>query len=100
LDTCVKDKKLIVCNNTPAEFCSSIIKVGWVERSETRHDGGCDFVLPYESKGEFQTMNLKQLPCWLRDHYLAVGLLMLSGLSQSLFLDVQVFVFRPLKATD
>jgi len=30
-------------------------------------------------------MNLKQLPCWLRDYYLAVGLLMLSGLSQSLF---------------
>lgn len=48
----VTDKKLIVCNNTPAEFCSAIIKVGWVERSETRHNGGCHFVLPYESKKE------------------------------------------------
>jgi CSLREA domain-containing protein len=30
-------------------------------------------------------MNLKQLPRWLRDHYLAVGLLMFSSLGQSLF---------------
>ncbi|BAP56680.1 polymorphic outer membrane protein [Thioploca ingrica] len=30
-------------------------------------------------------MNLTQLPRWLRDHYLATGLLMLSGLGQSLF---------------
>ncbi|NJO14945.1 MAG: CSLREA domain-containing protein [Thioploca sp.] len=30
-------------------------------------------------------MNLTQLPRWLRDHYLATGLLMFSGLGQSLF---------------